>query len=245
MKQTEQYNLNQWELSDRVLMADFNADNSKIASALAALAGKQSGETSRVNAALAKKADLTALSAVQSALEAEDRRLDAAVSAEARRADAALASARGELEAEDRRLDAAKLQYRKIFETSLPNADGTYAADLTGLGLGDHLMLLLEVEGLEDGQWYFYLNRGGDIIEGTKRPVNSAMGPVGKGTSQYLFLPMGNPLNYVWCRHLNGLNIFGQTINETYQSLYGLTIRAQDSSAAMSGRFAIRFYAIG
>ena len=37
MKQTEYCELNQWELSDRVRMEDFNADNAKIAAELARL----------------------------------------------------------------------------------------------------------------------------------------------------------------------------------------------------------------
>ena len=40
MKQTEQYGLNQWELTDRILMSDFNADNAKIAAALAGKMGR-------------------------------------------------------------------------------------------------------------------------------------------------------------------------------------------------------------
>ncbi len=40
MQQTEQYKLSQWELSDRVRMEDFNADNAKLE---AALAGFQAG----------------------------------------------------------------------------------------------------------------------------------------------------------------------------------------------------------
>lgn len=40
MKQTEQYGLNQWELTDRIRMADFNADNAKIAAALAGKTGR-------------------------------------------------------------------------------------------------------------------------------------------------------------------------------------------------------------
>ena len=39
MKQTEHYELNQWELSDRIRMEDFNADNAKIAAALAGKMG--------------------------------------------------------------------------------------------------------------------------------------------------------------------------------------------------------------
>ncbi len=37
MLQTDQYGLNQWELSDRIRMEDFNADNAKIEAALAEL----------------------------------------------------------------------------------------------------------------------------------------------------------------------------------------------------------------
>ncbi|MCI9331272.1 MAG: hypothetical protein HFG05_03760 [Oscillibacter sp.] len=37
MKQTEDYQLNQWDLSDRVRMEDFNADNAKIAAALSGM----------------------------------------------------------------------------------------------------------------------------------------------------------------------------------------------------------------
>lgn len=39
MQQTEHYGLNQWELTDRILMSDFNADNLKIAAALAEKVG--------------------------------------------------------------------------------------------------------------------------------------------------------------------------------------------------------------
>ena len=34
MKQTDNYKLNQWDLSDRILMDDFNADNAKLEDAL-------------------------------------------------------------------------------------------------------------------------------------------------------------------------------------------------------------------
>ena len=36
MKQTENYGLNQWEMTDRIRMEDFNGDNSKVDAALAA-----------------------------------------------------------------------------------------------------------------------------------------------------------------------------------------------------------------
>ena len=37
MKQTDHYGLNQWDLSDRIRMEDFNADNAKLAAQLARL----------------------------------------------------------------------------------------------------------------------------------------------------------------------------------------------------------------
>lgn len=40
MNQTTNYQLNQWQASDRVLMADFNSDNAKIDAALKALADR-------------------------------------------------------------------------------------------------------------------------------------------------------------------------------------------------------------
>lgn len=40
MKQTEYFNLNQWELTDRIRMEDFNADNARIEAALAELKAK-------------------------------------------------------------------------------------------------------------------------------------------------------------------------------------------------------------
>lgn len=44
MKQTEHYQLNQWEASDRILMEDFNNDNAKLDAALAALAQTVAGQ---------------------------------------------------------------------------------------------------------------------------------------------------------------------------------------------------------
>lgn len=43
MQQTEQYKLSQWELSDRVRMEDFNADNARLEAALAGLQAGVSG----------------------------------------------------------------------------------------------------------------------------------------------------------------------------------------------------------
>lgn len=53
MNQTEHYGLSQWALTDRVRMADFNADNAKLDAALAALSGLQTSESARLDAAIA------------------------------------------------------------------------------------------------------------------------------------------------------------------------------------------------
>ena len=72
MQQTEHYQLSQWELEDRVLMADFNRDNQKTDAALNTLAGQvaQKANSSTVNSLTTKvnaKADQSALSAEQTA----------------------------------------------------------------------------------------------------------------------------------------------------------------------------------
>ena len=53
MRKTEQYQLNQWDRSDRILMEDFNGDNARIDAALAALRTLGAGESARLDAALA------------------------------------------------------------------------------------------------------------------------------------------------------------------------------------------------
>ena len=51
MNQTSNYQLNQWQLHDRVMMQDFNADNAKIDAALKAEADARAAETSARQAA--------------------------------------------------------------------------------------------------------------------------------------------------------------------------------------------------
>ena len=54
MNKTEHYQLNQWELHDRVLMDDFNADNAKIDAALKAEADARTAADAAINTALSK-----------------------------------------------------------------------------------------------------------------------------------------------------------------------------------------------
>ena len=54
MTQTANYQLNQWESTDRILMSDFNADNSKIDAAIAAEKAARESADSALTAAVAK-----------------------------------------------------------------------------------------------------------------------------------------------------------------------------------------------
>ena len=72
MKQTGAYQLNQWELTDRIRMEDFNSDNTKVDAALAALRDGKA-EASALNT-LSGRVDAKA---EQSALNALSNRVDA------------------------------------------------------------------------------------------------------------------------------------------------------------------------
>ena len=49
MKQTENYQLSQWEKADRIQMEDFNGDNSKVDAALAGLAATAAEHTAALS----------------------------------------------------------------------------------------------------------------------------------------------------------------------------------------------------
>ena len=116
MQQTNHYQLNQWDLEDRVLMADFNNDNTKIETALHGLAEQAAGKAdaaalaaavSRVTALEDGKADKTALSAEQTARQNADN-------AEKAAREAAVAALRNEncwVKLSDETLDTAASSY--------------------------------------------------------------------------------------------------------------------------------------
>lgn len=71
MKQTEHYGLNQWELADRIRMSDFNADNAKIAAALAGLDGRAAALETQADGLASQEA----LDSAKADLEAADQKL--------------------------------------------------------------------------------------------------------------------------------------------------------------------------
>lgn len=54
MEHTTNYQLSQWEKSDRIMMEDFNGDNAKVEAALAALAASGSGTAQALTAATSR-----------------------------------------------------------------------------------------------------------------------------------------------------------------------------------------------
>ena len=76
---TTNYDLNQWEGTDKVLRAEFNADNAKIDAALKANADAIAAEAAAREAGVSGKADQSALSAERSARQAADEALEAAL----------------------------------------------------------------------------------------------------------------------------------------------------------------------
>ena len=73
MKQTGAYQLNQWELTDRIRMEDFNSDNTKVDAALAALRDGKA-EASALNTLSGRvdaKAEQSALNALSSRVDAK------------------------------------------------------------------------------------------------------------------------------------------------------------------------------
>lgn len=80
MKQTQNYQLNQWELTDRIRMEDFNGDNAKIDAALKSQADALAAETAaRANAdaaaSTAQEAETAARKDADAALREENQRV--------------------------------------------------------------------------------------------------------------------------------------------------------------------------
>ena len=69
MTKTKKYNLNQWEPADPIRRTDFNADNAAIDAALAGNARALSDYKTANDAAVAKKADKTALIALEQSMD--------------------------------------------------------------------------------------------------------------------------------------------------------------------------------
>lgn len=176
MKKTEHYQLSQWELSDRVLMNDFNRDNLLLDAALAALSGSLDAKDAAQSAALAAAREglsqsigdvnsalggritsldtkqTNALSAAKSQLngriDAANQALTSSIAALDEKRQGLLDAARTALEAEDRRLDGCKLQWYRIkrMEIDVTRVTGVQPLLLDEVNLGDYCMVLFNVQ---------------------------------------------------------------------------------------------------
>lgn len=79
MQKTQNYNLNQWEPTDEIRREDFNADNAAIDAALAANAKALSDYQTANDAAVAKKAETSTVTALQQSVNSQIAALSTAL----------------------------------------------------------------------------------------------------------------------------------------------------------------------
>ena len=124
MKQTGAYQLNQWELTDRIRMEDFNSDNAKVDAALSALSGRV--DTKAEQAALTALSSRVDAKAEQSALNTLSGRVDTINSAVATKADqTALTNLENWVNSKD--------HYVKLLEGSVAEDANTVTLSLAGI----------------------------------------------------------------------------------------------------------------
>lgn len=186
MKQTQNYQLNQWEKTDRIKMEDFNGDNSKVDAALKTLANQVASKansstvsslTTKVNA----KADASALTAETKA------RSDA---------DAVEKSAREAL-AQQHTADVTALRnencWVKVADTTLRANSTAFSCPLASVGNYAELRCLFTL--VSDGYIYFDMNGGVDLLMngGTYRTVSMLSNRCEKGVGGSIhIIPVGS-----------------------------------------------------
>ena len=202
MRKTEQYQLNQWDRSDRILMEDFNEDNARIDAALAALRTLGAGESARLDAALA-------------ALE--------------RRSQDALSAARTALQGDISRLETEKLRFEVLVEKSVSaGGDSTLNLPVGGSLLSRCVVAAVDIR--TPGSRNCYLGINGSIgshwapgfTAGTSNG-GLALLPGGQ-TCRLLFFPMKRPAAPVACVMAGGGLYLGYS-DLSYSSVSYLQLR--------------------
>ena len=224
MKTTAHYELNQWELEDRVLMEDFNRDNAKLDAAVAAAMAKAVSEGQRLDGALSTaKSQLQSsintnktqlqnkIDAVkqelQGALNTSQTQLQGALDTADSRLTASLNALKVSLEAEDRRLDGAKLEIVTALSKVVPAASSSPRhVDISSVAFGDFLLFAICLEGIASAQ--INLNSSKDAwfsMPGSSSSASGALGSLNNlGRGAFLFFPLKNPDAYVACRQIEG-----------------------------------------
>ncbi|WP_297871892.1 hypothetical protein [uncultured Oscillibacter sp.] len=216
MRKTEQYQLNQWDRSDRILMEDFNEDNARIDAALAALRTLGAGESARLDAALA-------------ALE--------------RRSQDALSAARTALQGDISRLETEKLRFEVLVEKSVSaGGDSTLNLPVGGSILSRCVVAAVDIR--TPGSRNCYLGINGSIgshwapgfTAGTSNG-GLALLPGGQ-TCRLLFFPMKRPAAPVACVMAGGGLYLGYS-DLSYSSVSYLQLRDMNGSK-LSGAAELR-----
>lgn len=168
MRKTEHYQLNQWDATDRILMADFNGDNARLDAALAALSEESGGGIAR---------------------------LDAALTAAENRLDGALQSAKTALEQENQRLDSAKLEFVTLVDgTFTLDSAGLMKIPVNGSAMGQCAVVAVDIQLPSTGDCYVGINGNGGSYWYQEMGQNLGSGGLGVlksgQISRLVFFPM-------------------------------------------------------
>lgn len=202
MRKTEQYQLNQWDRSDRILMEDFNGDNARIDAALAALAALSASEIGR---------------------------LDAALAASEQRSAKALSDARTALQGDISRLETEKLHFEVLVEKSVSaGGDSTLNLPVGGSLLSRCVLAAVDIRTPGSGSCYLGINgsTGSYWAPGFTAGTSNgglAMLPGGR-ICRLLFFPMKRPATPVACIMAGGGLYLGYS-DLSYSSVSYLQLR--------------------
>lgn len=224
MKRTEHYGLSQWEMTDRIQMADFNRDNAALDAAVAAAMDKAVSEGERLDGSLsearsqlqsaidANKTQLqssinTTKTQLQSSINTTKTQLQNAIDTVESRLTASLDTARAGLEAETGRLNSTKMELVTVLKKTVPH-DGTGLRhiDVSHIDFGSFFLFIVSFETAMGGKLSFNGETSAYYtITGQTGNINGSLGMVTnvpKGA--FVFFPMRDPEMKVTCRQVTG-----------------------------------------
>ena len=195
MKQTQNYQLNQWEKTDRIKMEDFNGDNSKVDAALKTLAGQVAGKAS--SSTVSSLSTKVNTKAAQSDLTAAVNRVTALESGKAEKTALAAEQTAREALATKEAADVAALRsenyWVKVADTTLSANSTAFSCPLVSVGNYAELRCLFTL--VSDGYIYFDMNGGVDLLmnSGTYRTVSMLSNRCEKGVGGSIhIIPVGS-----------------------------------------------------
>ena len=229
MKQTQNYQLNQWEKTDRIKMEDFNGDNSKVDAALKTLAGQVAGKAS--SSTVSSLSTKVNTKAAQSDLTAAVNRVTALESGKAEKTALAAEQTAREALATKEAADVTALRnencWVKVADTTLSADAATFSCPLANVGNYAELRCLFTL--VSDGRPQVDLNGGVDLLlsgrESTYRSSSILLEACTKGAGGSIHIfPMGGVGNAAIFTRAAGIQSSGYSQDMTCQmSTYTLT----------------------